>query len=77
MKKIFFASALMLGSLSLYSCGGETEEGVAEDGVVVERDTAVSELEVERTIMDVDTTVETQTETIEEPGVVGEEEVVE
>lgn len=39
-----------------------TEEG---DGTVIDTDTTVSELEVERTVQDIDTTVETETETIE------------
>ena len=63
MKKLFFASAVVLGSLGIYSCdgGGAT----AEEGVVVDRDTTVSELEVERTTMDIDTSMNTETETIE------------
>lgn len=63
MKKLFFASAVVLGSISLSSCdgGGAT----TEEGTVIETDTTVSELEVERTTMEVDTTMDTETETIE------------
>ena len=63
MKKLFFASAMVLGSLSIYSCdgGGAT----AEEGTVIDRDTTVSEVEVERTTMDIDTTINRETETIE------------
>lgn len=69
MKKLFFAAALLFGSVGMYSCGGEeaadttaTEE---VEGVVIDTDTAVSEIEVERTVMEVDTTVETESETVE------------
>ncbi|RDV11976.1 hypothetical protein DXT99_22860 [Pontibacter diazotrophicus] len=63
MKKLFFASAVLLGSISLYSCdGGGT---TTEEGTVVQTDTTVSELEVERTTMEVDTTMDTETETID------------
>ncbi|GAB3537765.1 hypothetical protein GCM10027443_31330 [Pontibacter brevis] len=64
MKKLFFASAVVLGSMGMYSCdsGGGT---TSDDATVVERDTTVSELEVERTTMDVDTTINTETETID------------
>ncbi|MFD3002750.1 hypothetical protein ACFS7Z_20430 [Pontibacter toksunensis] len=63
MKKLFFVSAVVLGSIGLYSCdgGGAT----SEEGTVVDRDTTVSELEVERTTMDIDTSMNTETETIE------------
>lgn len=64
MKKLFFASALVLGSIGLYSCdsgGGAT----SEEGTVIDTDTTVSELEVERTTMDIDTSMNTETETIE------------
>ncbi|WP_162052627.1 hypothetical protein [Pontibacter pamirensis] len=63
MKKLFFASAVLLGSMSMYSCdGGGT---TTEEGTVVDTDTTVTELEVERTTMEVDTTMDTETETIE------------
>lgn len=68
MKKLLFASAVVLSSLTLYSCGGNegaTSEEV--DGTVIDRDTTVEELEVETTVQDIDTTIETETETIE-PG---------
>ena len=67
MKKLLFAGAVVLSSLTLYSCGGNegvTNEGV-EDGTVIDSDTTVSELEVETTVQDIDTTVETETETID------------
>ncbi|WP_125185259.1 hypothetical protein [Botryobacter ruber] len=66
MRKLFFACAIVLGSFSLYSCGGNDGAG-SDEGTVIDRDTTVSELEVEETTMDIDTTMETQTETIE-PG---------
>lgn len=60
MKKLFLASAVFLGSFSLYSCGGNSETTSAEqEGTVIDRDTTVSELEVETTV--VDTTTQTQT----------------
>lgn len=63
MKKLFFASAVVLGSMSIYSCdGGGT---TTEEGTVIQSDTTVSELEVERTTMEVDTTMDTETETID------------
>ncbi|MBF9252898.1 hypothetical protein I2I11_06320 [Pontibacter sp. 172403-2] len=66
MKKLFFASALVLGSLSLYSCGnndGAATEGT--DGTVIDSDTTVSELEVETTTRDIDTTYDTDTKDID------------
>ncbi len=51
-----------MGSLSLYSCGGNEEVGTtADDEMVIDRDTAVSELEVERTVVETDTVTETET----------------
>ena len=66
MKKLFFASAIVLSSLSLYSCGGNN--GVATegaDGTVIDSDTTVSELNVETTTRDIDTTYDTETETVD------------
>lgn len=66
MKKLLFAGAIILGSFSMYSC--DNNEGVTEeetDGTVIETDTTVSEIEVEKTVRDIDTTYETETETIE------------
>ncbi|MCC9166628.1 hypothetical protein [Pontibacter harenae] len=63
MKKLFFACALTLGSLSLYSCGGNSDTTASDNENVIERDTTVSELEVQETVVQTDTT--TQTETID------------
>jgi len=65
MKKLFLASAVVLSSLSLYSCGNEGAATGEADGTVIDTDTTVTELEVDRTVRDIDTTVETETETIE------------
>jgi hypothetical protein len=66
MKKIIFACAIAVGSMGLYSCGGNNgvtnEEG---DGTVIDTDTTVSEIEVEKTTRDIDTTIDTETETID------------
>lgn len=62
MKKLLFAGAVLLGSMSLYSCGGEEGAVSTEtEGTVIDQDTVVSELEVERTVIETDTTTETET----------------
>ena len=66
MKKLFFASAIVLSSFSLYSCGnneGSATQGT--DGTVIDSDTTVSELEVETTTRDIDTTYDTETENVD------------
>ena len=65
MKKLLFAGAVVLSSLSLYSCGGENAATTEDDGTVIDSDTTVSEVEVEETVMDVDTTIETETDQID------------
>lgn len=66
MKKQLFACAIVLGSLGLYSCGGDGAVTETEGNeTVIDTDTTVSELEVERTTREVDTTIDTETETIE------------
>lgn len=50
----------MLGAMGLYSCGDQGTT-TAEDEIVVEQDTTVSELEVERTVIETDTVTETET----------------
>jgi len=69
MKKLFFAAALLFGTVGMYSCGGEegadttaTEE---TEGTVIDTDTTVSELEVEQTVIDTDTTTESETIEVE------------
>jgi hypothetical protein len=63
MKKLFFAGAILLGSMGMYACGGDgttaTEEN--ESGNVIYQDTTVSELEVERTVVETDTMTNTET----------------
>ncbi|MFD2513310.1 hypothetical protein ACFSRY_05485 [Pontibacter locisalis] len=65
MKKLFFAAAVLFGSFGFYACGGDEGITETEDATVIERDTTVSEIEVERTTMDIDTTIDTESETIE------------
>ncbi|WP_439882678.1 hypothetical protein ACSX1A_05805 [Pontibacter sp. MBLB2868] len=67
MKKLLFAGAIILGSMSFYACDGNNDTVTDEevDGTVIDADTTVSEIEVEKTIRDIDTTVTTETETIE------------
>lgn len=67
MKKIFLVGVFAFATLGLYSCGNQ--EGVTEtdaDETVIERDTTVSELEVERTVVETDTVTETETIDTEE-----------
>lgn len=63
MKKLFFAAALLFGTVGMYSCGGETDTTATEevDGTVIDTDTTVSELEVEQTVIDTDTSTESET----------------
>ncbi|WP_299824848.1 hypothetical protein [uncultured Pontibacter sp.] len=66
MKKLILAGAVVFASFGFYACGGN--EGTTQgemDGTVIDSDTTVSELEVEQTVRDVDTTVTTETETID------------
>ena len=60
MKKLFFACAILLGSMGMYACGGN--EGTTEteqNESVISEDTTVSEMEVERTVVETDTKNET------------------
>lgn len=62
MKKLFFAAALLFGSVGMYSCGGTEDTTATEvDGTVIDTDTTVSELEVERTVVETDTTTDSET----------------
>ncbi|MCC9138335.1 hypothetical protein ACFSKU_21710 [Pontibacter silvestris] len=62
MKKLLLAGTVVLGSLSLYSCGGNEGASTTSDNeMVIDQDTAVSEYEVDRTVVETDTTTESQT----------------
>ncbi len=61
MKKLFFAAALLFGTVGMYSCGGEDTTATDVEGTVIDADTTVSEVEIERTVIEVDTTVDTET----------------
>jgi hypothetical protein len=61
MKKLILAGTIVLGSLSLYSCGNNDGGAGTEDGTVIDTDTTVSEVEVDKTVIDTDTTTDTET----------------
>ncbi|WP_439882530.1 hypothetical protein ACSX1A_05045 [Pontibacter sp. MBLB2868] len=64
MKKIIFASAILLGTFSLGACDNNsevTEEEVNDDKVVVDRDSVPTEYEVTETVVEYDTTTRTKT----------------
>ena len=64
MKKLFFACAILLGSVGMYACGdGSDTTGSETDAneTVIDTDTTVSEVEVERTVIETDTVTETET----------------
>jgi hypothetical protein len=63
MKKIVTVCIATLGTIGMYACGGgeHTENDLDDNKAVVERDTIVTEYEVEETIVEYDTTTRTKT----------------
>ncbi|WP_347157029.1 hypothetical protein [Pontibacter chitinilyticus] len=61
MKKLFFAGALVLGTLSIYSCDSNTGTATGDNEKVIDADTTVSEVQVEKTTVDMDTSTTTET----------------
>lgn len=66
MKKLLFASAIVLGTVGFSACdSNKTETTTDNNEMVIDRDTTVSEVEVDRTVVEMDTTVETNTVDVE------------
>ncbi|MBC5992267.1 hypothetical protein H8S84_05395 [Pontibacter sp. SD6] len=67
MKKIFFAGAIVLGTMGMFACDNNNNEAVTEDeGVVVDRDSVATEYEVTETVVEYDTTTRTKTVDVDE-----------
>jgi len=62
MKKLVYAGAVVLGTLSLMACEQTNRTGTTEkEGVVVDRDSVPTEYEVTETVVEYDTTKHTKT----------------
>lgn len=66
MKKILVASIAVIGTLGMVSCertnnSGDNETSLDDNKAVVDRDTIVTEYEVEETVVQYDTTTRTRT----------------
>lgn len=66
MKKILVASIAIIGTLGMVSCertnsSGDNETTLEDNKAVVDRDTIVTEYEVEETVVQYDTTTRTRT----------------
>ena len=61
MKKVMYIGVIALGTLGMVACDSGTNTTTDSDERVIQTDTVATEYEVERTVIETDTTTETET----------------
>lgn len=61
MKKLIYAALFVLGTLGFSACDSSTTSTTESDERVIDRDTVGTEVEVEETVVETDTTTRTET----------------
>jgi uncharacterized protein YcfL len=67
MKKLIYAAMFVLGTLSFSACDSSTNTTTEADEKVIDRDTISTEVEVQETIIETDTSTRTRSVETDKP----------